>query len=342
LAKAERKASTLRVALLGAETLLGREIVEVLKSRSKSVEVENFSANGEGNFGEEQGEAIYIEPLGAKALEGDAAIIVAGTAAGAQKTYELVKAAGGRPSIIDCTGYLENEPEARIIAPPFEEPSEKRWLSVVAHPAAAALSAVLQRLAGYRPIRQSVAHVFEPASERGKAGISELHSQTTNLLSFKSLDKAVFDAQVGFNMLAAYGDDAPTQLASVEQRIERDTATILARTSASRNVPMPSVRVLQAPVFHGYSISLWIQFEGTIEATQLAEALASAHIEVRGPGEEAPTAVGAASQSGLVAGDIRVDPNNPQAAWLWIVGDNLRLVADVAADLVSALTRSVE
>jgi len=58
---------------------------------------------------------------------------------------------------------------------------------------------------------------------------------------------------------------------------------------------------------------------------------------VRGADVEAPTNVGAAGQSGLFVGDIRMDSNNPRAAWLWIVCDNLRVRADIAAALVGAL-----
>jgi aspartate-semialdehyde dehydrogenase len=199
------------------------------------------------------------------------------------------------------------------------------------------VSAVLKRLANYRPIRQAIVHVFEPASERGKRGVSELHQQTTSLLAFRSLDKDVFDAQLSFNLLPQYGEQAPEKLSQTEHRIERDLATILSHTAQTAAIPMPSLRVIQAPVFHGYSISLWIEFQADIAAEEVGEALASAQIEVRGPQEEAPNSVGAASQSGLIAGDIRIDRNNPRAAWLWTVGDNLRLTADAAADLVTSL-----
>ncbi len=98
---------------------------------------------------------------------------------------------------------------------------------MVAHPAASALAITLQRLARYRKIRQAIAHVFEPASERGKRGISELQQQTTGLLAFKPLDKQVFDTQLSFNLLSRFGEEATVKLSAVEERIERDLATIL-------------------------------------------------------------------------------------------------------------------
>jgi hypothetical protein len=54
-------------------------------------------------------------------------------------------------------------------------------------------------------------------------------------------------------------------------------------------------------------------------------------------GEESPTGVGAAGQSGLMAGDIRVDRNNAHAVWIWVVLDNLRVTADAAADVIRGL-----
>ncbi|MGH9639713.1 MAG: Asd/ArgC dimerization domain-containing protein, partial [Bryobacteraceae bacterium] len=175
----------------------------------------------------------------------------------------------------------------------------------------------------------------------GKRGLAELHQQVAGLLSFKPLETKVFDAQLGFNLLAQYGEDAPEKLAAFEQRIDRHTAALLNRLSNGVPVPMPSLRLIQAPVFHGYSISLWAEFESEVRATDLEQALASAQIEIRGAEEDAPHSAGAVNQSGLIAGDIRIDTNNPRAAWFWIVGDNLRLTADAAADSIEGLRKPV-
>jgi aspartate-semialdehyde dehydrogenase len=340
LAKEKLKSQALRIALVGGETLLGRDVEEVLKSRLDHAKVTPYAASGEGNFDEEDGEAVYREPLEAKSIREDRAVLVAGTLEGARKAYELVKALGGRQLLIDCTGRLDQYPEAAIVAPQLDIPSGfSGWLYVLAHPAAVAILLALRQLALRDPIRHSVITVFEPASERGKRGASELHQQTTSLLSFKTLEKKVFDAQIGFNLLPAYGEDATETLISVEQRIERHMASLLSRQKKPL-VPMPSVRVIQAAVFHSYSISAWVEFESAANAASVAEALASAQIEVRSAGEEVPVAVDAAGQSGVVAGDIRIDRNNPRAAWIWLVADNLRLTADSAANLITALEGS--
>jgi aspartate-semialdehyde dehydrogenase len=331
-----------KLALVGSDTLLGLEIQEVLKARDAGASIAGYAANAEGNFGEEDGAPVYVQALDATSLEDREAVILAGSPEGASKAYELAKAAGARPVLIDCMGDLEGQPEARIVAPLLgDEAPDSAWLLVVAHPAASALALVLTRLAR-KPIRQVVADIFEPASERGKRGLSELQQQTVNLLSFKAVPKDIYDAQLGFNLLSQYGEQAATKLSTVEQRIERHTATLLSRSDARSAIPMPSLRLVQAPVFHGYSLSLWVEFADKIDGGEVGAALASAQIEIRSQEDEAPDNVGAAGQSGLMVGDIRVDRNHPRAVWLWVVADNLRLRADATADLVSALGARVQ
>jgi aspartate-semialdehyde dehydrogenase len=326
------------LALVGSDTLLGREVKEVLDRSSRAVSIDNFAANGEGSFSEEAGESVYRHPLSAETLASTDFVIVAGTQAGAQKAYDLSKAEAIPRNLIDATGLLDHQPEARIWSPMIESATESSaagWLTVVAHPVSAAIALLLTKLSKLQPVESAVFHVFEPASERGGQGIAELQQQTASLLAFRNLEKKTFDAQISFNLLPAYGEDAPVKLSTVEQQIEMDLATLLARSGSSgARIAMPSLRVIQAPVFHGYSISAWIELSSNVDSAAVAQSLASAEIEIRSGSEEAPTNVGVAGQSGLIAGDIRIDRNNPRAVWLWMVIDNLRARADNVRDLL--------
>ena len=109
---------------------------------------------------------------------------------------------------------------------------------MIAHPAAIVLAAFLRRLHSRFPLARAVAHIFEPASERGRAGINELQQQTVDLLSFRPPQKRVFDAQVSFNLLAAYGEEAAVALEMVAQRVEKHLATLLALESGTATPPM--------------------------------------------------------------------------------------------------------
>ena len=339
---AKSSADFFQIALLGGETLLGGELKEVFEAQLKGSFVNAYAASGEGSFSASEGEAVYLDPFDLKAVESAGAIVTAGAAAGSLKAYSLAKTLGGKIPIVDCAGHLEQEPEARIVAPvPGETNPAGVWLFVTAQSAAAAIAETLRRLARWRPIARAVINVFEPASERGKSGAGELHQQTTSLLAFKGLDKNVFDAQLGFNLLPQYGPAAPLKLAAVERRIERHIELLLKQAPVARGKiaipPLPSVRLIQAPVFHAYSISFWVEFAADFAISELGPALASAQIEVRSSTQEAPNGISAAGHSGLIAGDIRIDRNNPRAAWLWVVCDNLRMTADTAVTLLRSI-----
>jgi len=179
-----------------------------------------------------------------------------------------------------------------------------------------------------------VIQIFAPASEFGAAGVEELQHQTVSLLSFKNLPKAIFDAQLSFNLLARYGEDAPVPLEQAELRIERHLASLLALPGEGTHAPMPSIRLIQAPVFHGYSFSAWVEFADSPDLEALESSLSIDSIEVRGGDFEPPTNVGQAGQSGISVGGITPDRNRPDAVWFRFVADNVRLAAENALAVV--------
>jgi aspartate-semialdehyde dehydrogenase len=237
--------------------------------------------------------------------------------------------------LIDCTGDLDTQPEAFIYAGQFDGRPKEGWLFVLPHAAASALGLLLSKLAAYGQVVRAVIEVFEPASEQGRAGLAELQQQTTALLAFRPLEKQVYDTQVSFAMLPAYGEKASHRLDAIEQRIEKHLATLLARsTQQGTVVPMPSLRLIQAPVFHGYSFSIWAEFTEHIDIDGIRGALKSDEVDVRTADHEMPTNVGVAGQSGLSVGDIRIDRNNARALWLWAAADNFSILADEVNRLV--------
>jgi len=88
-------------------------------------------------------------------------------------------------------------------------------------------------------------------------------------------------------------------------------------------------------VFHGYSISLWVEFESNPGLATIEEILEGEPVDLR-PAEPA-NVVGMAGQDGIAIGGIALDRNNPQAVWLWLVVDNLRLRAQNALAVAQEL-----
>jgi aspartate-semialdehyde dehydrogenase len=330
-------------ALVGSDSLLGREIRDIVATSAPEIDLRLVAADQEqeGTLTRVGDEPAMVGNLSAESLADARVIFLASSADSARKALEM---AGDPPdaAIIDLTYSAEERPDARLRAPQIEagfeaEDTREAAVHVIAHPAAIAIALFLRRLQAHDPIRRSVVHVFAPASEQGASGVQELQQQTVSLLSFKQLPKTVFDAQVGFAMLARYGDEAPESLEQSELRIERHLATLLDLPGDGEGAPMPSLRVVQAPVFHGYSFSAWVEFEGSPGVEALESGLSMDSIDVRAGDAEPPNNVGQAGQSGISVGAILPDRNESEAVWFWFVADNLRISAENAVAVAREL-----
>ena len=327
------------IAIVGGETLLGKEVNELLEARKLPASIElvaSFDPDASTKaatilaIGKE--EPLVMISIAAADLASAQIVILASSKESGHLAYEKIRGAKPAPVVIDLTGALEDLAEARLRAPFVEPPGfdAKGPVQTIAHPAAIAIALLLTNVLKAGAIRRSVIEIFEPVSERGKAGIDELQKQAVALLTFKPLPKAVFDAQVSFNMLSEYGSDAPLSLEDIELKIDRHLASLLAASGA----PMPSLRLMQAPVFHGYSISVWIEFEENPGMDRIFQSLGSANIDVRTKDHEPPTNVGVAGQGGITVGSIAQDRNQPRAWWFWMVADNLQIAAENAGEVV--------
>jgi aspartate-semialdehyde dehydrogenase len=327
------------VALVGSESPLGREIRDVAATSEPGIDLRLIAAEEErvGTLTVVGDEPALTGGLDAGSLAGMDAVLLAGSEAASRKALELADLEPG-PAIVDLTYAAEERPDARRRAPAVEsEAVDAGGVQVIAHPAAIALALFLRRLQMHDPMRRAVIQIFAPASEHGMPGVQELQQQTVSLLSFKNLPKAVFDAQLGFSLLARYGEEAPAPLERVELTIERHLATLLELPGEGAGAPMPSLRLIQAPVFHGYSFSAWVEFEENPGIDALESGLACEGIDVRGAEFEPPTNIGQTGQGGIAVGAIAEDRNQPGACWFWVVADNLRLAAENAAAVARQL-----
>ena len=178
-----------------------------------------------------------------------------------------------------------------------------------------------------------MATIFEPASEHGQRGMDELHQQTVNLLSFQPLPKDVYDAQVAFNMVARYGQKSQPALDSVEARISPP----LPEDCRRRRCREPSLMLLQAPIFHGHALAIFLEMQSPSDLAALSQALAGDHVAIPGAEEDAPSNVSAAGQADILL-SLKNDPAQPNGVWLWAAADNLRISALTAVECAESMT----
>lgn len=328
-----------RAAIVGAASLKGKEIAEMLNERNfPAADIRLLDDDEAMGQLESMGDEIsFIQRVRAEQFEHVDFTFFASDQESTRRSWKDARDAGS--AIIDLSAVLENEAGASVrslwverergqLAPPDLQPGP----CVAAHPVAVALALLLLRAQKAGAVRRVVATVFEPASEHGQRGMDELHQQTVNLLSFQPLPKDVFDAQVAFNMVARYGPKSEPALDSVEARILRHYRKI-----AGDHAPQLSLQLLQAPVFHGHALSVFLEMEDPVGVQGLSQALTGDHVTVPAAEDDPPSNVSAAGQADILL-SLKSDPLQPNGVWLWAAADNLRISALTAVECAESMT----
>ncbi len=318
---------TWRAAVVGASTLLGKELAEELNGATDALwNITLLDAEDAGGTVTAAGnEALVIQSIAADSFVGVDVVFFAGEGSTALQYWKTAHAAGA--AIVDLTGALEGQPHVQVRSPLVPEgpgPDLSAIAAVSAHPAAIMLALVNQalRAAG---IERMAATVLQPASELGNVGVEEVHQQTVSLLSFKPLPKDIYDAQVAFNLLASLGSAAKASLESARDTIRRQIG-ILTGDSAGGSV---ALQLLQAPVFHGYTASVYVETSQQIDEQTLRKMLLEGQPQL--VEDESPSNELAAGKGEVLTRVTAANSNSGGAFWLWMAADNLRLSARNAA-----------
>ena len=147
---------------------------------------------------------------------------------------------------------------------------------VAAHPVAVMLALVAAKLQAKLALTSVAATVMEPASEYGRAAMDELHQQTVNLLSFQTLPREQYDAQVSFNLLPELGEAAKVKLGTTEQRIRRHYAGLSVRDAADACVADGA----GAGVSWVCCCRCWWSLSKAVTVDEVEAALAGDHVDV--------------------------------------------------------------
>jgi len=333
---------SMRVAIVGASTLRGKELKQVLEDRG-------FPASDiilldetvmAGTLTEAAGEPTFIRPLEEDSFDGVRFAFFAGPAAGSDTSWSAAQRAGS--TVIDLSGSAapSNRMARRIpsldsVLPPHAGQNSNGSLNGVAYasPSAPVIVACTLAAAFAKFAPKSAAVVFfPPVSDRDQEGVDELESQTTNLLSFRPIERTLFDAQVAFNLLSSYGQESKVALEEARRSVAREVCAYL-----DGRADVPAIQFVQAPVFYGYAFTAYAQFSAPVAPQALHTCLTSLGAKVAAPGEPAPSNVSVAGESEMQLARMAADPNVPGGVWLWGVADNLRLAATNAVRIAEGL-----
>jgi len=320
-----------RVAIVGAGSLRGKELNEALGESAFAAAdfVLLDDASSLGKIEAVGDEVTVVQMVDPRSFDRADFVFFAGDQASTLKHWRSAARAGA--SILDLTYALEAEPDVLVRSPWVREelnghssgkanPDLKTPAIVPAHPAAVALALLLLRVKKVGAVSSAWATVLEPATEHGRAAMDELHQQTISLLSFQSLPKETYDAQVAFNLVPVLGEEAKVDLPGTEARIRRHYALL-----SGGKLPEVNVQLIHAPVFHGYGISLGVELEQPVSLEEIEAALTGEHVDVVLGDDDAPSNLSTAGEEDIMV-RVRGDESG-QRFWLWAAADNLKLSA---------------
>jgi aspartate-semialdehyde dehydrogenase len=325
-----------RIGIVGAASLAGKELSDELAESSlaaSSVVLLDDEEEAAGQVTTAGEEPAFIQRVEPESFDRMDFVFFAGDAEITKRHWQEARRAGA--SIVDLTYALEQEKDVLVMAPWVTEALGERSHGsreadlktpavVAAHPAAVMIAMVAARLSSQMELVSIAATVMEPASEHGRSAMDEMHQQTVSLLSFQSLPKEQYDAQVSFNLLPILGAGAKVKLGPTERRIRSEYKSL-----ANGALPPLLLQMVQAPVFHGYVVSVSLELKNPATVDELERALIGDHIDLVSEDSEPPSNLSAAGQEDIMlklTGDFE-GADSGKRFWLWLAADNLKLAA---------------
>jgi len=328
-----------RIVIAGASSLLGAELKSLLEeSRFAGWDFrlvdEEIAA---GTLTEAGGEPAVIQPVEEGSFEKARFVFFTGSP---QFTRANLPAAHqANATIVDLSGWMAEYPPKHPAAAEWfvgldmlrgvETPQDT---AIYAIPSAAAttVSALALALAPV-DLKRLVVTCFQSVSEAGRAGIEELESQSSQLLSFQNVGKPVFDAQVAFSLLDRFGSGSSHSLLKARRRIRSEVKACVAA-----KVNRPAVQVVHAPVFYGTMFAAWSEIDRGANSQSILEACKNAGFFITEE-DQSPSNITAAGESVIQMAVPEPDPAQAGTWWYWGAVDNIRFPAWNAVKLAEKL-----
>ncbi len=314
-----------RLALIGTKSLRGKEIKNVLEKKDIQIEEIRFYDSDikekYSRLTQFRNEAKVINPLGDDPLKGLDLVFLA--------TEEKINRKLGRLAeqlkirAVDLNETFVAEEDVPLVVSGVNDKEilkQKHFLVANPHPVSVVLSHTFHVVLTRYAILRAIAFILQPASAFDESGIQELANQSFNMLNAGSFSKKVFKTQAAFNLLSQVAPVDACGFSKAERQIAKETKQVLGRDDFRL-----SLSLVQAPVFHAYSIMTFLELEKEADIPDLEDLFRkSAYFKYLRPSRSCPvSSVAAAGKEKIYIGQIKRDESLPHSFWLWTAADNL-------------------
>lgn len=323
---------TVDVAIVGAEGLVGQELLKILEERQfPAASVRLYDADrrpGAEYFFRHQ--RLEVEDATPEAFRG---VDVAFFCDGLDSSRRLVPAAlQSGAVVIDDSGSMANDATIPLVVPEVNAEDIAQHKGVLGNPGSSTiqLMVALYPLHAANRIRRIVVSTYQPVSCSGTAAaLKELTAQAKRVLEGRRVCPHIYSHQIAFNVLPEIDVFLDNGYTKEEWRIVEETRRIL--RDETIGVSPTCVRV---PVYFGQSQSVNVEFDSAItpeEARKILAQAAGVRILDDPTVSFYPQPWAASGLNHVFVGRIRRDASRSNSLSLWIVCDNLRKGAGLNA-----------
>ena len=313
----------MNIAIVGATGNVGRKILEVLESKSFSVDslylvASSKSAGSKLKFKGKEIEVENLETFDFSKSE------ITFFSAGSKISEKYAPLAAKHSLVIDNSSYFRMDPDVPLIVPEVNPQDLKNYKkkNIIANANCSVIPLVvaLKPLHDLYQIKRIVASTYQSVSGAGKAPMDELLSQTKNFLENKELSSKFFTKQIAFNAIPHIDSFLADGYTKEEQKMHDEVKKIL---DTKIKITSTSVRI---PVLVSHAISVNVEFHKSYKLNEIKTVLNSSPgckvIDEHKDGGYI-TPVEAENKFETFVSRIREDKSQINSINLWIVSDNL-------------------
>lgn len=324
----------MKIAVVGATGLVGREMLTVLAERGFGKE-EIIAAASPKSVGKKiifAGRELTVTSVEA-AIEAhpDYAIFSAGAAASRQ--YAPLFASVGT-TVIDNSSAWRKDADKPLVVPEINIDAVKEKDRIIANPNCSTIQMVLALSALQREygIRRIVVSTYQSITGTGIKAVRQLEAEERG----ERPKEMAYPYPIHRNLFPHGGDWLDTGYTTEEQKLVDETRKIFGDPDI-----MVSATVARVPVVGGHSESVNVELKKEYDMEEVRRLIAETPgvVLYDNPAKNLyPMPITAHHKDEVFVGRVRRDPSQPRTLNLWVVADNIRKgAATNAVQIMQAL-----
>lgn len=317
----------INVAILGATGAVGETMINILSERNFPIE-NLYPLASERS----KGKIVHFRDKDLPVQEADTfdfgktqlALFSAGSKI--SKKYAPIAVKAGC-TVIDNTSCFRYEPDVPLVVPEInpEKILELEKRKIIANPNCSTIQMVVALNAIQKEIgieRINIA-TYQAVSGTGKSAISELITQSGELLQGRKAIANTYPQQIAFNVLPHIDEFQDNGFTKEEMKLVWESRKIWDQPNLKVNAT--AVRV---PVLYGHSEAIHIETKQALSVTEAKQLLSNSPgvelIETSSKDSYPTPSKHAAGKDAVYVGRLRKDLSHKNGLNMWVVSDNLR------------------